>query len=87
MNANIVIRDETAADEDAINEVTIAAFKTLEISNQTEHLIVEALRAAGALTLSLVADLDDRVIGHIAFSPLQIPLETIYLPHMSACLH
>jgi putative acetyltransferase len=52
--------------------VTIAAFKTLEISNHTEQFIIEALRAAKALTVSLVAEMDGRVIGHIAFSPVTI---------------
>jgi len=56
----------------AITEVTDAAFKTLEISNHTEQFIIAALRAAGALTLSLVAELEGRVIGHIAFSPVTI---------------
>ncbi len=68
----IIVRSETDADVRAITDVTIAAFKTLEISNHTEQFIVEALRAAGALTISLVAELDGRVIGHIAFSPLAI---------------
>ena len=72
MNPKIVIRNETDADVDAKTEVTIAAFKTLEISNQTEHFIVEALRAAKALTVSLVAEVDGRVVGHIAFSPVTI---------------
>jgi putative acetyltransferase len=68
----ILIRDETEFDIDAITEVTIAAFASLEISNQTEHLIVNALRSAGALTLSLVADVAGEVVGHIAFSPVTI---------------
>lgn len=72
MDPEIVIRSEADADVDAITEVTIAAFKTLEISNQTEQFIIEALRAAKALTVSLVADVDGRVIGHIAFSPVTI---------------
>ncbi len=71
-NPGIVIRDETDADIGAITEATIAAFKTLEISNHTEQFIIEALRAAKALTVSLVAELDGRVIGHIAFSPVTI---------------
>ena len=65
MNPKIVIRSERDADASAIAEVTAAAFETLEISNQTEQFIIEALRAAGALKLSLVAELDGRVIGHI----------------------
>src|SRR5512142_1899584 len=72
MNLEIVIRSETDADVSAITEVTLAAFKTLEISNHTEQFIIAALRAAKALTISLVAELEGRVIGHIAFSPLTI---------------
>ena len=72
MNPEIVIRSETAADVSAITEVTVAAFKTLEISNHTEQFIIAALRVAKALTVSLVAELDGRVIGHIAFSPVTI---------------
>ena len=72
MNQKIVIRDETGADVGKITEVTIAAFKTLEISNHTEQFIIAALRAAKALTISLIAEVDGRVIGHIAFSPVTI---------------
>ena len=72
MNQHVVIRDETDADVSAITEVTIAAFKTLEISNKTEQYIIEALRAAKALTVSLVAEVNGRVVGHIAFSPVTI---------------
>jgi putative acetyltransferase len=70
MNQKIVIRDETPADISAVAEVTFAAFATLEVSNHTEQFVIDALRAAGALTLSLVAELDGCVIGHIAFSPV-----------------
>jgi putative acetyltransferase len=72
MNPAIKIRNETDADVSIITEVTVAAFSTLEISNHTEQFIIEALRAAKALTLSLVAEIDDRVVGHIAFSPVTI---------------
>ena len=72
MNPKILIRSETDADVSAITEVTVAAFKTLEISDHTEQFIIAALRAAKALTVSLVAEMDGRVIGHIAFSPLTI---------------
>ena len=65
-----LIRSEAPADADAITSVTIAAFLTLEISQHTEQFIVKALRAAGALAVSLVAELDGRVVGHVAFSPV-----------------
>jgi len=68
----MIIRKETAADIEAITKVTIAAFKTLAISNHTEQFIISALRAADALTISLVAEIDGQVVGHIAFSPVTI---------------
>lgn len=68
----LLIRDERQTDIAAIAEVTIAAFKTLAISSHTEHFIVDALRAAGALTVSLVAEVDDRLVGHLALSPVTI---------------
>ena len=68
----MIIRKETTSDIEAITQVTIAAFKTLQISNQTEQFIIKALRNANALTLSLVAEVDGRVVGHIAFSPVTI---------------
>jgi putative acetyltransferase len=68
----VTIRSETRADIDAIAGVTVAAFATLAISNQTEHAIVAALRAADALTLSLVAEADGRIVGHVAFSLVTI---------------
>jgi hypothetical protein len=40
----VLIRSETSADVSAITEVTIAAFKTLAISNHTEQFIIAALR-------------------------------------------
>ena len=68
----MIIRKETTSDIEAITQVTIAAFKTLPISNHTEQFIIKALRAAGALTISLVAEIDGRVVGHVAFSPVII---------------
>lgn len=68
----VLIRNETSNDVDCIAEVTAAAFKTLAISSQTEQFIVAALRSAKALTVSLVAEVDGRVVGHIAFSPVTI---------------
>ncbi|MDO9599342.1 MAG: N-acetyltransferase [Azoarcus sp.] len=68
----IAIRPETEHDAEAITEVTVAAFEPLEISSHTEQFIVQALRLARALSLSLVAEVDGRVVGHIAFSPVSI---------------
>jgi putative acetyltransferase len=72
MNPKIIIRNETEEDVKAITDVTISAFRTLEISRHTEQFIIIALRAAKALTLSLVAKIDSLAVGHIAFSPVII---------------
>lgn len=66
----MIIRNETMADIQAISEVTIAAFQTHPISQHTEQFIINALRHAKALTISLVAELGGHVVGHIAFSPV-----------------
>ena len=63
-----IIRAESANDIGDIRAINVAAFRDQLYSEQTEHLIVDALRADGALALSLVAVLDGRTVGHIAFS-------------------
>ena len=68
----MIIRNEKNSDIEAISRVTIAAFKNLAISNHTEQFIINALRAAKALTVSLVAEIEGQVAGHIAFSPVTI---------------
>lgn len=68
----LIIRDELPADSEAIAAVTRAAFADHPHSQQTEQFIVDALRRAGALTVSLVAEEDGGVVGHVAFSPVVI---------------
>ncbi len=70
--SDTIIRPERAEDQSAIRAVIEAAFANHPHSNQSEGRIVDGLRAAGALTLSLVALQGDDVIGHIAFSPITI---------------
>ena len=52
----VKIRDEQLQDIAAIRTVVRQAFATMKFSRQTEPAIVDALRAAGAMTLSLVAE-------------------------------
>lgn len=68
----MLIRPETTNDHAAITQVTLAAFTGKFSDNPTEHLIVKGLREAGALSLSLVAEMDGRVVGHVAFSAVTI---------------
>lgn len=68
---SFVIRAEAAADQVAIGELTTAAFLTTPHASGTEAAIVRDLRAAGALTLSLVAAAPNgEIIGHAGFSPV-----------------
>lgn len=70
--ADVIIRSETPGDHDSIRTIHIAAFADHPYSHQTEHLIVDGLRADDALIVSLVAEVDGEVVGHIAFSPVRI---------------
>jgi putative acetyltransferase len=69
---NIIIRNEIESDVEAISEITKAAFENHPHSNHTEEFIINALRDANALTVSLVAEAGKKVVGHIAFSPVTI---------------
>lgn len=66
------IRNETATDAAAIEALTTAAFLNAPHTDHTEQFIVNALRRAGQLTVSLVALEDDAIVGHVAISPVTI---------------
>ncbi|MGE5386582.1 MAG: GNAT family N-acetyltransferase [Betaproteobacteria bacterium] len=68
----MTIRHERPGDENAIAEVTRQAFASHPYSHQTEHFIIDALRKADDLSVSLVAEQTGEVVGHIAFSPVLI---------------
>jgi putative acetyltransferase len=61
----LLVRSEAPRDIAPVRELLSASFPTL-----AEAALVDALRAAGHLTLSLVAEVDGDVVGHIAFSPV-----------------
>lgn len=63
----LVVRDEAEGDRERIAAVERAAFE-----GAGEAELVDALRAAGALVLSLVALVDGEIVGHVAFSPVTI---------------
>lgn len=66
------IRAETSADRQAIEAVTVTAFSGAEHTSHTEQHIVNGLRKAGQLSVSLVAELNGAVVGHVAISPVAI---------------
>ena len=60
-----LIRLEGPGDQPAIRDLLEAAFP-----DRAEADLVDALRRTRALALSLVAEMDDYVVGHVAFSRL-----------------
>jgi putative acetyltransferase len=68
----MTIRSESPADRAGIRDLVTAAFAGAPHGSGTEAAIVEALRDAGMLTISLVAEEDGAVVGHVAFSPVRI---------------
>ncbi len=68
------IRTEQDGDAAAIHAVHAEAFPT-----QDEARLVDSLRAAGNLDLSLVALVDEVVVGHVAFSPVTLRGERLGL--------
>ena len=63
------LRPETTRDIDAIRELTRVAFAPMPYSDGTEPDVIDRLRNADALTLSLVAEIDGEVVGQVTFSP------------------
>lgn len=65
------VRPETPADVDAVRALTTEAFAASDLGHTGEADIVDAVRAAHPSDIvSLVAESDDAVVGHILFSPV-----------------
>lgn len=63
----MIIREETAADIDQVWSVNTDAFET-----DAEAGLVNALRESGCYAISLVAESDGAVVGHILFTPVEL---------------
>ena len=59
------IRQERFADIQAIQQIHLQSFPTPAEAN-----LVDALRTANHLLVSLIAIVDGKVVGHVAFSPV-----------------
>ncbi|MBT4739694.1 MAG: N-acetyltransferase [Rhodospirillaceae bacterium] len=62
-----IVRPETEEDQTAIHALHATAFET-----SAEAGLVDLLRTAGALSLSLIAEQDGALVGHVAVSPVTI---------------
>src|SRR5690625_1698363 len=72
LSLNFAVSIEKSGDEAEIHQVTKRAFLNAPHTDHTEHFIVDALRRAGALTISQVAKADGDIIGHVAISPVTL---------------
>ncbi len=68
MKPTPIIRPEVETDTQAIREITRAAFEPMPFAAGDEHELIDTLRARSRLYLSLVAEWQGQVVGHIAFS-------------------
>ena len=66
----MMIRAEAPSDIGCIENITKAAFANAEHSDHNEHLIISLLRNTKALTISMVAEQDHEILGHVAVSPV-----------------
>lgn len=66
---DVIIRAGTERDHAAIYDLTKRAFAPMPYADGDEQDLIDKLRAAGALAISLVAEHDRVVVGHVAFSP------------------
>ena len=55
-----------------MRDLTARAFAPMPFSDGSEPAILDALRRDGDLALSLVAERDGAVVGHVAFSPVTV---------------
>lgn len=69
---NVKVRKEVPSDVANIRALTTTAFLNVPYSSHTEQLIIDALRDSGNLTISLVAEADRQIVGHVAVSPVSI---------------
>ena len=72
----VAIRRESIDDRDAIRSLAARAFSSLSFSDGTEPRVIDALREANALALSLVAVLHEEIVGHVAFSKVGPPAQS-----------
>ncbi|SHG23003.1 GNAT family N-acetyltransferase [Cognatishimia maritima] len=75
----MLIRFESPNDFAAIHALTTRAFAPMAFSDGSEPQIIDQLRSDGDLTLSLVAEENGEVIGHLALSPMTISGVTNWL--------
>jgi putative acetyltransferase len=73
----MMIRREQPSDIPAIRAVVTSAFRDAPHSSGNEAGIIDGLRESGALTISLIAEDEGELVGHVAFCPVKINAEAV----------
>lgn len=68
----MIIRTEQPTDIPGIHQLTAAAFAPKSFSDGSEPKVIDDLRIIGDLALSLIAEQDSLLLGHVAFSPVTV---------------
>ncbi len=68
----MIIREENPGDIETIHQLTYDTFAPMTFSDNSEADCINRLREDGDLFISLVAIVDDAIVGHIAFSKASI---------------
>jgi len=81
----INIRQEQPKDHATVFQIIEKAFKTMAYSSHTEQFIVEKLRKSDAFIpeLSLVAELEEELVGYIILSKIHIDTRTQFVDALS----
>ncbi len=74
----IEIRAESVGDIEAVRRMNVLAF-----GREDEARIVDRMRERGVALISLVAVMDDQVVGHALFSPVDVVGETAVSPSIA----
>ena len=75
----LLIRKQTTKDDEIIHTVIKAAFEQAEHTDGNEHELVKALKKGEAFIkdLSLVAEIDGKIVGYILFTEAKVGRETV----------
>lgn len=75
----MIIRQETSKDHDTVYDLVKTAFASAEHSDGNEQNLVSALRKGDAFVpaLSLVAEINGKLVGHILFTEAKVGADTV----------
>jgi putative acetyltransferase len=68
----VTTRTERPGDEEGIRDLMVLAFAASELGHHGEADLVDRIRACCPEMISLVAEVDNRLVGHILFTPVAI---------------